>query len=72
MPTPTPGSQTAEDEESGACISHEDHAAEVMENAEERVSLKTRRPRLWRHGYQIFQSICTYHGEFSFLLFFLL
>ena len=64
MPTPTLGSQTATDEEPGACVSHEDHAAEVIEHAESRVSLKTRRPRLWRHGYEIFQTICTYHGAY--------
>ena len=68
MPTPTSGSQTATDQDDGACLTHEDHAAEVIEHAHERVSLKTRRPRLWRHGYEVFQSICTYNGEFCFLL----
>ena len=64
MPTPTPSSQqTVTDEETGACLNHEEHAAEVIEHAHERVSLKTRRPRLWRHGYEIFQSICTYNGR---------
>ena len=62
MPTPTPESQTASDEEAGALLSHKDHASEVMEQAKERVSLKTRRPCLWRHGYEIFESICTYNG----------
>ena len=64
--TPTSGSQTVTDEDAGASAPHEDHAADVIEHAQERVSLKTRRPRLWRHGYEIFESICTYNGVLSF------
>ena len=60
--TPTSGSQTVTEEDAVASMPHEDHAADVIQHAQERVSLKTRRPRLWRHGYEIFESICTYNG----------
>ena len=63
--TPTTGSQqTVTDEDTAAQTAHEDHAAEVIEHAQVRVSLKTRRPRLWRHAHEIFQSICTYNGKY--------
>ena len=43
-------------------LDHAEHVAIVLSEATNRCSLRTRAPRLWRHGCQIFDSFCAYTG----------
>lgn len=65
--TSTEASQAISDDEqdNGDSIPHEEHAAEVISHAIERISLRTRRPRLWRHAFKIYDSMCAYNGSLS-------
>ena len=44
-------------------ITHRDYVAQEIEsNKKKRVSLRTRAPRLFHHGYKMFESFCSYAG----------
>ena len=67
-PTPTIASTPTTPEESEndvafATISHAEHAGAVLSQVQTiRTSLRTRRPRLWRHGFKIYDSMCCFQG----------
>ena len=60
----TPASvSTVSDSQETSLIDHYVHAAAEMEhNEKKRKSLRTRAPRLWRHGCEIYDSFCQYTG----------
>ncbi len=46
-------------------VEHSLHAAlEIKANKVKRLSLRTRAPRLWRHGCKIYESFCSYSGRY--------
>ena len=48
-------------------VPHQIHAGAVISNENNiRTSLRTRRPRLWRHQHEIHESMCRYAGMFTY------
>lgn len=43
-------------------VHHSEHMSLVLSNAKDRVWLRTRSPRLWRHGCQLYETFCSYSG----------
>ena len=67
---PTPITETPPRNQDYDRIPHEDHSGAVREKAKNyRISLRTRRPRLWRHKHEIYESMCCYEGMCRYLLF---
>ena len=46
-------------------VTHDEHVALVLNHAKGRVSLRTRSPRLFRHGCQLHDSFCEYSGNLA-------
>ena len=61
--TATPETPQEEPEEDGFINHHIYAAAELRLNKKLRLSLRTRSPRLWRHGCKLYGSFCAYSGK---------
>ena len=67
--TPASVSMVSDSQET-SLIDHYDHAAAEMEhNKKNRKSLRTRAPRLWRHGCEIYDSFYQYTGALYVILY---
>ena len=57
--------ETPETQHNDGYINHTDYAAaEIERNKKDRLSLRTRAPRLWRQGCTMYDSFCAYSGKF--------